>query len=285
MALTYQDLLDHKRLGKPHSYDRQRVILYALGIGMGMDPLDERQLRFVLEDELLVFPTFATVATWDIDFLLELGIGWSKLIHLAQSAEFFGAFPVGARLLADSSIIDAVDKPKQNATILTSETLIREEGGDRTLARLVMTTIARDFRVAGAPEGGVRARAARPDRKPDHVVVLQTSPQVALIYRLLGGRAKIHSTPADARAQGFDGPIMHGLSTWGHVCHVLLRAAGGYDVGRLKQFSAGFAAPVYPGEELTTHLWVDGNDVFFETRVAARDTLVLSDGHAVLAPA
>ena len=67
MAHTYQDLLDHKSLGKPHRYDRQRVILYALGIGMGMDPLDERQLRFVLEDGLLVFPTFATVATWDIN--------------------------------------------------------------------------------------------------------------------------------------------------------------------------------------------------------------------------
>lgn len=285
MAHTYQDLLDHKSLGKPHRYDRQRVILYALGIGMGMDPLDERQLRFVLEDKLLVFPTFATVATWDIDFLLELGIGWSKLIHLAQSVELHGTFPVEARLLADSRILDAVDKPRQNATVLTSETLIREAGGDRTLARLVMTSLARDFRVVGAPEGGARARVARPDRKPDHVVALQTSPQVALIYRLLGGGAKIHSTPADARAQGFDGPIMHGLSTWGHVCHVLLRAAGGYDVGRLKRFSAGFAAPVYPGEELTTHLWVDGNDVFFETRVAARDTLVLSDGHAVLAPA
>ena len=285
MAKTLQDLRDHKRIGKPHAYDRQQAILYALGIGMGMDPLDERQLRFVLEDDLLVFPTFATVAAWDIEFLLELGIGWSKLIHLAQSMEIFYPFPPEAQLLSDRRILDAVEKPKQNATILTSEALVREAGTDRTLARLVKTTIARDFRVADAPTGGPRSHVNRPDREPDHVVTLKTSPQVALIYRQLGGRAKIHSTPADAREQGFEGPIMHGLSTWGHVCHVLLRAVADYDVNRLRQFSAGFAAPVYPGEELTTALWVDGNDVFFETRVAARDKLVLSDGKAVLSPA
>ena len=119
MAKTLQDLRDHKRIGKPHAYDRQQAILYALGIGMGMDPLDERQLRFVLEDDLLVFPTFATVAAWDIEFLLELGIGWSKLIHLAQSMEIFYPFPPEAQLLSDRRILDAVDKPKQNATIFT----------------------------------------------------------------------------------------------------------------------------------------------------------------------
>jgi acyl dehydratase len=145
-----------------------------------------------------------------------------------------------------------------------------------------MTTLARDFRVAGAPEAPPRPKSARPDRKPDEVVTLKTSPQVALIYRLLGGKAKIHSTPSDARAQGFDGPIMHGLSTWGHVCHVILRAVADYDVSRLKQYSAGFTAPVYPGEELTTQIWVEGEEVFFETRVAARDRLVLGDGRARL---
>jgi len=29
MTSTYQDLLQHKRLGKSHSYDEQRVILYG----------------------------------------------------------------------------------------------------------------------------------------------------------------------------------------------------------------------------------------------------------------
>jgi acyl dehydratase len=284
MTSTYQKLLQHKRLEKPHSYDTQRAILYGLGIGLGFDPLDERQLPFVLEDNLQVFPTFASVATWDISFLLDLGIEWTKLIHLAQSMEIHQPFPPSARLLADNRIVDIWDKPKQNATILISETIIRDAGSDVVLANLQSTSLARDFRVESAPAGPARPANTRPKREVDDIVSLVTSPQVALIYRLLGGGAKIHSTPSVAREQGFEGPIMHGLSTWGHVCHAVLRAAGDYDAHRLKQYSASFTAPVYPGDELTTHLWIEGAEVYFETWVLARNQLVLADGRAYIAP-
>ena len=32
------------------------AMLYALGIGLGQDPEDERQLRYVYERDLLAFP-------------------------------------------------------------------------------------------------------------------------------------------------------------------------------------------------------------------------------------
>ena len=87
MTLTYRDLLQHQSLDKSFSYGQDQIILYALGIGLGLDPVDERQLQFVLEDNLAVFPTFASVAAWDIAFVLELGIEWPKLIHLSQGME------------------------------------------------------------------------------------------------------------------------------------------------------------------------------------------------------
>ena len=40
---------------------RKDTILYALGLGLGADPMDERQLRFVYEKDLLALPTIATV--------------------------------------------------------------------------------------------------------------------------------------------------------------------------------------------------------------------------------
>ena len=280
MTSTYQDLLQHKRLGKSHSYDGQRVILYGLGIGLGFDPLDEAQLPFILEDGLQVFPTFASVATWNISFMLDLGIDWSKLIHVAQAMEIHKAFRSSAQLLADSRIVDVWDKPKQNATILTSETSIKDADSGVVLANLQSTSLARDFRVEGAPTGRPSVAKMRPVRAHDHVVALLTSPQVALIYRLLGGGAKIQSTPSVAREQGFDGPIMHGLSTWGHACHAVVKAVGYGEIGRLKEFSASFKAPVYPGEELTTHIWIEDAEVFFETWVMARNHLVLADGRA-----
>ncbi len=284
MTLAYQDLLQHQRLGEPHSYDQDRVILYGLGIGLGFDPQDDRQLQFVLEDDLQVFPPFASVAAWDISFLLDLGMDWSKLIHVSQGMEVHQAFPPAAQLRADSRIVEVLDKPRQNATILTSETIIREAESGTVLADLRSTNLARDFRVDGAPTAGARTGGMRPDRDADVTVSMVTSPQVALIYRLLGGRAKIHSTPSVAREQGFDGPIMHGLSTWGHVCRAVLQTAGDHDGHRLKQFSASFAAPVYPGEELTTYHWIEGTEVWFETWVLARNKMVLANGCANFAP-
>ncbi|MBT3369289.1 MAG: hypothetical protein HOA08_13515 [Rhodospirillaceae bacterium] len=283
MTLTYQDLLRHQSLDKSYSYDEAQVILYGLGIGLGLEPTNERQLQFVLEDNLAVFPTFASVAAWDIAFVLELGIEWPKLIHLSQGMEIHQAFPLSAQLRADNRIVGAVDKPKQNATILAGETTIRDADSGAVLAQLHASYMARDFRVDGAPMGQRPTAKARPERQADATVSIATSPQAALIYRLLGGRAKIHSTPSVARQQGFAGPIMHGLSVWGHACRAVLQATGEHDGKRLKGFSASFAAPVYPGEELTTYLWLDGAAVQFETWVLAREKLVLAGGRAQLA--
>ena len=36
-------------------------MLYALGIGLGADPMDEKELAFVYEKELKAVPTAATV--------------------------------------------------------------------------------------------------------------------------------------------------------------------------------------------------------------------------------
>ena len=50
----------------------------------------------------------------------------------------------------------------------------------------------------------------------------------------------------------------------------------------LAAFDTRFSAPVLPGETLRTELWRDGDVVSFQTRVAERDVLALSNGRAVL---
>ena len=42
-------------------YDAKDCILYALGVGLGADPLQPASLRFVYERDLAVLPTFASV--------------------------------------------------------------------------------------------------------------------------------------------------------------------------------------------------------------------------------
>src|SRR5476649_416329 len=61
MPIYYPDILDQRSAPRTFSYGDKDVMLYALGIGLGADPLDEKELAFVYERGLKVVPTAATV--------------------------------------------------------------------------------------------------------------------------------------------------------------------------------------------------------------------------------
>src|ERR1700716_3297810 len=65
----YDELMALKNLGQKYAYTDREVMLYAVGIGMGADPMDEKELAYVNEAvftarPLKVVPTFASVAAW-----------------------------------------------------------------------------------------------------------------------------------------------------------------------------------------------------------------------------
>src|SRR5260370_10544529 len=69
MPIKYDELMALKNLGQKCAYSDREVMLYAYGIGMGADPMDEKELAFVNEAvatprALKVVPTFASVAAW-----------------------------------------------------------------------------------------------------------------------------------------------------------------------------------------------------------------------------
>ena len=63
MPIYYPDILDNRVSARTFSYGDKDVMLYALGIGLGADPMDEKELAFVYEKNLKVVPTAATVLT------------------------------------------------------------------------------------------------------------------------------------------------------------------------------------------------------------------------------
>src|SRR5436309_13963519 len=69
MPIKYDELMALKNLGQKYAYSDRDVMLYAYGIGLGADPMDENELAFVNEGTLTprplkVVPTFASVAAW-----------------------------------------------------------------------------------------------------------------------------------------------------------------------------------------------------------------------------
>jgi acyl dehydratase len=114
---------------------------------------------------------------------------------------------------------------------------------------------------------------------------MPTLPIAALIYRLSGDYNPLHADPAIARKAGFDKPILHGLCTYGVVCHSLVRAICNNDASRLRGMGARFTKPVYPGETIRTEYWSgEGSTVRFRCKSVERNELVLDRGIATLAP-
>ena len=60
MTLDIRELLD-RRLHVETTYGDREVMLYAISLGLGRDPLNATELKFVYEDALQVIPTFATI--------------------------------------------------------------------------------------------------------------------------------------------------------------------------------------------------------------------------------
>jgi hypothetical protein len=61
VPINYDALMSWKIPAVEQVLTKRDTMLYALGTGLGCDPLDENQLRFVYEKDLLALPTMAIV--------------------------------------------------------------------------------------------------------------------------------------------------------------------------------------------------------------------------------
>ena len=264
-------------------YTQRDTILYALGLGLGADPMDEEQLRFTFEeaDGFAALPTMPVVlgspGFWSRD--PESGITWARMLHGEQAIELHGPVPAEATITATNRIVELIDKGEGRGALIYLEREIVDAGGAR-IATLRSTTFARADGGFGGPAGPVKPVHPLPERPPDAAMDWPTLPQAALIYRLSGDPNPLHASPAVAKAAGFDRPILHGLCTLGIAGWAVLRTMCGGDPGRLRSVSLRFSAPVMPGEMIRTEMWRDGDVVSF--RALAGDRVVLNNGHALI---
>jgi acyl dehydratase len=256
------------------------VILYALGIGLGANPLDEKQLRFLYEQRLAALPTFASVLASPGFWLRDpaTGVDWVKAVHALQGIQIHRRLPVQGKLTGHTRITGLVDKGPGNAALIHLERLVHDACGN-----LVCTANSTAFCRGGGGFGGVNAEVRLhnpPDRKPDQVIDLPTLPQAALIYRLSGDLNPLHIDPRVAAVAGFPRPPLHGLCTFGVAGYAVLSAGCEYDSDRLVEMEARFSAPVFPGETIRTEIWIDGDEVLFQSCVPERGVVALANGRA-----
>ena len=282
---TYQKLLRYDFPAIEQKRTAKDTILYALSVGMGLDPMDTQQLRYVYEKDLLALPTMIAVIGMPYGWIGKSGIGFgTRSVQAEQSILFHQPVPVEGDFVGKTRITSVVDKGAGKGMLVTVERTLIERGADRLIATLTATSYCRGDGGFGGPSGPVSAPHAIPDSAPQHVCELPTSPQTALMYRLHGDPTPLHADPEFARRAGFSRPILHGLCTMGVACHALLRTLCAYDPQKLKSIECRFIASVYPGEMLRTEMWRTGQVVSFRSLVPARDNLVVvNNGRAEIA--
>jgi acyl dehydratase len=252
-------------------YDWKTLSLYALGIGATRDELD-----YIYEQRgPKVYPSFAVVPSYPVlTELLELTRGpFEMVIHGGQTVRVLGELPP-AGVLETEGVIEAVYDLKLLAMAVF-----------RTVTSCAGTPIFENewqilYRGEGGFKGPRRPKSEVPNppkRDPDWIWEQTVSPEQALIYRLSGDYNPLHVDPALAAKVGFEqGPILHGLATFGYLCRAVTQQSCGGDASRIRSFTAQFKKPVWPGEVLRAEGYAESGQVLVQAFAGGRSEAVVT---------
>lgn len=277
--------LDLSIVGKPldpqtFTYAWKDTVLYALGVGAKKDELD-----FLYEGRgPKVLPSFVVVPMFKpmLDGVVKTGGDLAMVVHGRQSVRIHGDLPAEATVTTVGRVRGIYDMRKFAIVIIDCE--IKDAAG-RTLADTTSQIIIRggggfggelppkEEKVAEVPKG----------QQSDFRIEEKTSPEQALLYRLSGDWNPLHADPEFAARVGFEqGPILHGLCTYGYMVRHAAKGACGGDPSKLTAFETKFAKPVWPGETLVTEGWnVAPGKIALQVKVKERDEAVCTASWAL----
>lgn len=260
-------------------YDWRTTALYALGVGATRQELD-----YLYEKRgPLVLPSFAVVPAYPaLAPLVERArADMTRVVHGAQTIRLARPIPTAGRLSTTGTIDGIYDLKRLSQVVFSTRT---EQDG-QLLFETQWMLVVRDTGGFGGPRPPKQSAPKIPAEGTSLFErVERTSPEQALLYRLSGDLNPLHADPEFAAAMGFDqGPILHGLCTFGYVTRAVIAGACGNDPKRLQALHVQFKKPVWPGESLRTRGYEVDRLVALETYAEERPEAVVS-GWAEVGP-
>jgi acyl dehydratase len=280
MAIHYSALKNRRFEDVRQRYGPADSMCYALAIGLGADPQDLDQLRYVYEQDLRALPTMALVLGCPGFWMRspDTGLDWQHILHVEQSLMLHRGLTPTGEVVGKTAIESIVDRRSKGALLTTRHDLF-DADTSQCIASTRATMLCRNDGHFGAGDAALAPENQQFSGPPDITCVLPSSPQAALIYRLSGDDNPLHADTRVAQQAGFERPILHGLCTFGMAGHAALRVLCGYDPARLKHLKLRFSAPFYPGETLKTSFWKAGaGRASFQCHAVERDVLVITHG-------
>ena len=260
-----------------HEMDWRKSVTYALGIGAKRDELD-----YLYEARgPRVYPTYGVIPSFEplVEVVNAVGGSFDNLVHGSQSVTLHRPLPAQGTWQTVGKLEALYDLKRMTQVIVTTNTT--RDGVPLVDTQWMILLLDRGNFGGPRPVRTTRLEAPE-DRPADFEISEKTLAEQAILYRLSGDYNPLHIDDDVAQKMGFkDGPILHGLCTFGHVARAVIRGACGGDGARLKALHAQFKKPVWPGDELVTRGWIlESNQCALDVTVRGRDEAVLGNAYA-----
>ena len=265
-----------------YAYAWKDVVLYALGVGA-----KRSELEYLYEGRgPKVIPSFAVVPMFQpmLELLAKTGGDLAMIVHGAQRVRLKARLPSSGTLSTTAKLRGIYDLRRFAVVLVDTET--KDESG----LLLFDTTSQIVWRGEGGFGGETPPREEKlvemPKGQPaDFRIEEPTTPEQALLYRLSGDINPLHADPEFAAKVGFEqGPLLHGLCTYGHMVRHVAQGACGGDATRITGFEGKFSKPVWPGDTLVTEGWrVAPGKIALRVSVKERSENVITGAWATVA--
>lgn len=198
MAINYAKLMAWPFEDVRHRYTQRDTMLYALGVGLGTDPLNETELRFVYEKNLLALPTLPVVLGYIGMWMKDptTGIDAVRLVHGEQGLVIRRLPPPEGEVIGRTKVAGIVDKGTGKGGLVYTERTVHDAASGEFLAMLTSTAFCRADGGFGGPTGPAKTVHELSTRAANHSVYFATQPRRADLPAL--GRLQ----PAACRTRG-----------------------------------------------------------------------------------
>ena len=125
MAINYEEIMSLEEKNLELSYSQRDSIIYSLGIGLGKDPMDTTELKYVYENGLIAFPSMATNFQYKSPLLLKAKLNMVMVVHGEQGITLHQPMPSNADVVLDTRVINCFDRGESKGAIIETETKVK----------------------------------------------------------------------------------------------------------------------------------------------------------------